>query len=368
MGILKNIEWSQDMKGTLVYKYDIKNDYVSKGSVLTVREGQVAVFCHKGKMADVFLPGYYKLDTSSIPVLTKLMSWKYGFENPFRSDIYYVNTTQFTDQKWGTSNPIILRDADYGAIRIRGFGTFSYKVDDAFVFLTELSGTNPTFRTSDIAEYLKSIVIMGITDALGESKVPLLDMAANLMELSRTVEVKLAEDFKAIGLRLVKFNFQNFSLPEELEKALDQSASLGMIQNKMGTYMQKAQADAMLAAAKNPGTAGAAMGAGMGLGMGAGMGTMFNGMMNANMHSQDNQPAQNKASCSKCGASINANAKFCPECGAPNGSVCPKCKASVKANAKFCPECGASMSAVCPKCRAAVKSGAKFCPECGEKI
>ena len=188
MAILKVIEWTDDSSNTLVYKVDTKNNVIKRGSALTVRESQVAIFCDKGRMADVFLPGYYKLETDSLPVLTKLLSWKYGFESPFKSDIYFVNTKQFTGQKWGTANPIIVRDADYGAVRVRGFGSYSFRVKDAFKFMTELSGTNSTFLTQDITDHIRSILVMGISDAIGESGIPILDMAGNLMELSATVK------------------------------------------------------------------------------------------------------------------------------------------------------------------------------------
>ena len=366
MGLLKNIYWEDNSNNTIVYKVDLKNDYISKGSALTVREGQVAIFCHKGKMADVFLPGFYKLDSSSIPIITKLMQWKYGFENHYRSDVYFVNTHQFTNEKWGTTNPLILRDKDYGAIRVRGYGTYSFRVDDAFVFMQEVFGTRPLFKTQDITEYLRSIIIMGLSDAIGESKIPLLDMASNLMELSADVQNKLQPDFKKLGIELVKFNFQNFSLPEELEKAFDKNASLGMMRGNWDMQMQQAQMEAMKAAAANPG-AGGTMGAGMGMGMGVGMGQMFGNMMNGAMNGQGIGAT---VACSKCGAQMKAGAKFCPECGTPAGGVsqCPKCKASVKAGAKFCPECGAALQAICPKCKAPVKAGAKFCLECGEKL
>ncbi len=364
MGMLKNIEWKDDSKNTIVYKVDLKRDYITKGSVLTVRESQVAVFCDKGKMADVFLPGMYKLSTDNVPLLTTLMSWKYGFESPFKSDVYYVNTKQFTNQKWGTTNPIIVRDADYGAVRVRGFGTYSFKVDDAYVFLTELSGTNSSFKTQDITDYLRSMVITRISDIIGEAKVPVLDMAGNLIEFGQLVENQLQSSFKEIGLELVKFNFENFSMPEELEKALDESASLGILGKNMDVYTMKAQADALKEAAKNPGMAGSTMGAGIGMGMGMGMGNMFGSMTNQ----MNNKPAEDRVKCSGCGASIKASAKFCPECGKPNGEKCPKCGASVKSGAKFCAECGESLAKKCPKCGSDIKSGAKFCPECGEKI
>lgn len=359
MGLLKNIEWTTNNRNNLIYKVDMKNDYVSRGSNLTVREGQNAIFCHNGKMADVFLPGRYKLDTDNIPVLTTLMSWKYGFENPFRSDIYFVSTTQFPNQKWGTVNPIMIRDADYGAVRVRGFGSYSFRIKDAFVFLTELSGAHTSFNQSDITDYLRSMIVMGITDAIGEAKIPVLDMAANLMELSKIVQNKLQGDFEAMGLELVKFNFENFSLPPELEKAMDQNASYGIRKQNWGMHVQQEQLDAMKNAASNPG-AGGVMGAGMGMGMGMGMGQMFGNMMGNNMYPNQNmnngynnqgynnqgynnqQQMQNGPTqqCSKCQSPLRPGAKFCGNCGTPTGVTCPKCNASLSPGAKFCRECG----------------------------
>lgn len=338
MGLLKNIEWKDNSNNTLVHKLDMKNDYISKGSVLTVRDGQVAVFATEGKMADVFLPGRYKLDTKSIPIVTKLMSWKYGFQNPFRSDVYFVSTKQFTNQKWGTPNPITIRDQEYGAVRVRGFGTYGFRVQDAYVFLTELSGSKYAFTTEEIADYLRSIVVSGITDAIGESKLSILDFAANLEELGQAVQQSLTKTFSTLGLELTRFTFENFSLPEELEKALDKNAAAMMRRNTTDIEMRLAQAEALKEAAKNPGMAGSMLGAGIGMGMGANMGRMFGQM---------SDPANNHAK------------RFCPECGT-----------EVSAKAKFCAMCGAKMAAAntCGKCGATVKPGSKFCPECGNKL
>ncbi len=361
MGLLKNIEWTDDSKNTIVYKVDMRNDYVSKGSVLTVRDSQACIFAHKGKMADVFLPGYYKLDTDSIPILTTLMSWKYGFQNPFRSDIYFVNTKQFTGFKWGTANPIIIRDKDYGAVRVRGYGSYSFRVTDPFVFMQELSGTNSSFTTQDITEYLKSVVVSGISDAIGECKIPVLDMAGNLIELGEMVQKSMQPTFNSLGLELTKFVFENFSMPKELEEALDKNATLGIMRGNLDAYTQMAQADALKEAAKNPGMAGSAMGAGMGFGMGQAFSNMYSG-------AAANKPAEEKNVCPKCGAKVSAHAKFCPECGSAMGLTCPDCGAPIKQGAKFCPECGKKLTASCPKCGASVKAGAKFCPDCGEKL
>ncbi len=340
MGILKNIEWADTSSNLIIWKYPINKDHVNKGSALTVRESQVAIFVDKGRLADVFLPGFYKLDTNNMPVLTKLMSWKYGFETPFKSDIYFVNTKQFTNQKWGTANPILVRDKDYGAVRIRGFGNYSFKVDDAYVFMQNLSGTNTKFETNQITDYLRSMVVSGISDAIGESKVAVLDMAANLQELSRMVESKVADDFKQIGLELTNFVFESFSLPEELEKALDKNTSLGMMRGNMDVYTQMETLEAMKEAAKNQGSAGGTMGAGMGLGMGMGLGNIFANNMQQMSQNNNTKPAEQTKTCPNCNAVLHGNPKFCPECGQKIKLVCPDCGTAIKGNAKFCPECG----------------------------
>ncbi len=366
MALLKVIEWSDNSHNTLVYKIDTKKNVIARGSALTVREGQAAVFCDKGRMADVFLPGYYKLDTDSLPVLTALLSWKYGFETPFKSEVYFVSTNRFTKQRWGTANPIMLRDPDFGAVRVRGYGTYSFRVKDPYVFMTELSGSHSTYRTEDISDHIRSMLVMAISDALGESGISVVDMAANLMELSDAVKDSLEKRFSVLGLELSDFNFENVSLPAELEKAMDENARLGMFRRNMDVYTRMAQADALKDAAKNPGTAGSAMGAGLGLGMGM-------QMMNAVKEMSAANGGGTASLCPKCGAEVPAGAKFCARCGAKTdggaaGGVCKKCGTRLLAGAKFCSECGTPVETLCPKCGAKLLENAKFCPECGEKL
>lgn len=380
--LLKVIEWTDDSRDLLVYKFPMApNTEIMMGSALTVRESQVAIFVNKGQIADVFQPGFYKLSTDNMPLLTKIMSWKYGFNSPFKAEVYFVNTKQFTDQKWGTVNPIMLRDADFGMIRIRGYGKFSFRVDDPAAFLKELFGTNSSFETKDITDYLKSILIQNISDTIAELKIPALDLATQYREISAAVTEHSNKDFQKMGLQLVNTIVENISLPEEVEKMMDTRTSMGVMGDKMGAFMQYQTAHAIRDAAQNEGNGLA--GAGMGLGAGLGLGNVFaqnfaQGMAQAASPATPAAPAAPAVEtqpCPKCGAQVRKGAKFCPECGSKMISTvkCPKCGAEVRASAKFCPECGSKMDAgpekkTCPKCGATCKAGAKFCPECGEKF
>ena len=370
--LLKVIEYKDDSQNQLVYQFPMEGREIMNGSALTVRESQVAIFVHKGQIADIFEPGYYKLKTENLPVLTKLLSWKYGFDSPFKAECYFINTKQFTDQKWGTVNPIMMRDKDFGMVRIRGFGKYSFRVDDPAVFLKELFGTNSTFKTEDINEYLRSMVIQGITDAIAESKIAALDLAAQYRELSSFVTKEMDGEFRKIGLQLTNVVIENISLPEEVEKNMDTRTSMGVMGDKMGEFMQFQAAHAMRDAAQNEG--GGLAGEGDGLGAGLCIGNVFTQAMQSMTQPQAPAAAPaNTVACPKCGAQVRAGAKFCPECGGrmqQETKKCPKCGAECKASAKFCPECGEKFTAAkkCPKCGTECKPGAKFCPECGEKF
>lgn len=337
--LLKSLEWVDDSTDTIVYKYPMDGRQIQYGSKLTVRASQVAVFLNKGKVADVFGPGMYTLQTSNLPILTQLFSWPYGFKSPFYADVYFINTKQFTNQRWGTSNPITMRDKDFGTIRIRGYGNYAFKVENAETFLKELSGTNSSFSTDDITSFLKSIIVSSISDTIAESKISALDIASNLIEFSKVATESLAESFANLGLKLTKLVIENISFPEEVEKAIDTRSSMGVLSDKMDTFVKYQSANAIRDAAQNQGTAGL----GTQLGTGFALGEMMKKSLDSNTTESSNKD----------------DSKFCPSCGAKN----PK-------NAKFCVECGTKLSqkGKCPKCGAEVSSKSKFCPECGEKL
>lgn len=341
---LKIIEWADDSKNTLVYKYPFKNGgrEVNQKSKLIVRESQEAIFVHKGKICDVFPAGTYNLNTEIFPILSKLAGWKYGFQTPISVDVYFINVKQFTGIKWGTANPIAMRDPEFGMIRVKGYGSFAFKVYDSGVFLKELFGTSSSFVTSDITDWLKTMLVSALTDSLGESKVSALDLAGNTLEFNEIVKHTIQDKFKEIGLMLTNLFIENMSVPEEVEKAIDERSKLGILGDKTDVMMKISAAEALKEAAKNPGMGGAFMGAGMGMGAGVGMGGIMAEAFKSNNNAQQEKPKSATVTCPKCGATVNAGAKFCSECGEKLAAkkFCPECGAEVKASAKFCPECG----------------------------
>ena len=343
------IEWTDSSSKTMVHKYDMNGKEIMMGAQLTVRESQAAVFVNEGQLADVFGPGRYELSTSNMPILTALKSWKYGFNSPFKSDVYFVNTKQFLDMKWGTSNPVMMRDAEFGMIRLRAFGIYSFKVredkESVTAFLKECFGTSSLFTVDGVEGQIKRTIVSSLSDAIAESKIPALDLAANYDELGNYTMNAVNPKLAPLGLTLCSFVVENISLPEEVEKSMDKRTSMGVLGN-LDNYAKYQAAEAMREAANN--NAGGGM-AGMGVGMGAGaaMGQMFAQSMGqqtaAPAAPAASAPAAATAVCPACGAQIAKGAKFCPECGAKQavGAFCVSCGAALTPGAKFCPECGA---------------------------
>ncbi|MCA6362017.1 MAG: SPFH domain-containing protein [Bacteroidetes bacterium] len=270
------IEWTDSSNDTIVWRFPRYQNEIKNGAKLTVRESQVAVFVNEGQVADAFMPGMYELTTQNLPILSTLKGWKYGFNSPFKAEVYFVSMRQFTNLKWGTKNPIMVRDAEFGPLRIRAFGSYAMKVKDPKLFLKEIAGTDHEFTTEEINEQLRNIVVTRFSDAVASSKIPVLDMAANYDEFSKLIHEKINPEFNEIGIDLTKLLIENISLPEEVEKVLDKRTSMGIVGN-LGAYTQFQAANAMEQAAQNPGggLAGAGVGMGMGWAMGNQMGNMF---------------------------------------------------------------------------------------------
>jgi membrane protease subunit (stomatin/prohibitin family) len=265
------IEWVDDTRDTMVYRFPVYAKEIKNGAKLVVREGQAAVFIREGQLADVFGPGTYTLDSKNLPILSTLLGWKYGFESPFKCEVYYVATRQFTDLKWGTQNPIMMRDADFGVVRLRAFGSYAVKITDPGKFIKDIVGTDGLFETAEISDYLRDMVIQGFATSLGSAKIAALDLAANYKEIGTTLTAGITADFAQHGLTLTRFLISNISVPPEVEAALDKRSQMGAI-GDLGRFTQFQVASAIPDAAKQPGgMAGVGMGLGAGLAMGGQM-------------------------------------------------------------------------------------------------
>lgn len=276
------VEWIDDTRHTLVWRFPRYQNEIKNGAQLIVRPGQVAVFVHRGQLADVFEAGNYALTTDNMPILSTIMGWKHGFNSPFRSEVYFVSTRQITDLKWGTPNPIMYRDADFGPIRLRAFGTYSLRAIDPKALLKELVGTDGVVEADEISELIRSLIQTAFAEYLGQAKIAALDISSNYQQLSDGLRKLVCERIDdEYGLEIPQLSILNVSLPEEVEKALDTRSSMGVL-GDMGRYQQYQYANALPIAAGNPG--GGAAGAGMGLGMGMAMaGQMVNTMNQAHV-------------------------------------------------------------------------------------
>ena len=367
----KVIQWETDNSNDIIYKYPLdRKEEIMRKSTLVVREGQKALFIKEGALADVFEPGTYRLDDiKNFPILTQLYNWKYMWESPYTGDVYFISTKQFINMKWGTANPVIMRDADFGMVRIRGFGVYSFSVGVPTNLLRELIGSMNTFTVQNVDDYFKKIVTATLSNVIAEAQIPALDLAMHYDELAQMAKLKFAEEFEKIGIEIDALMIENLSLPEDVEKMLDKRTNVGVINGAMQQHAQLETLEAMKTAASNTSSVG---GLGIGMGAGLGFGKVFADNMNASYMPSPNSPEQsNLIKCPKCNASMKRGAKFCPECGEKMIQLkgqCPNCGKELSAGAKFCPECGAKIGAkVCKECGHELKANQKFCPECGAK-
>jgi membrane protease subunit (stomatin/prohibitin family) len=277
------IEWTEDRDGVLAWRYPMEDREIQNGGSLTVRESQVAVFVNEGKVADVFGPGRYTLTTATLPVLTYLRNWDKLFRSPFKSDVYFFSTRQQTDQRWGTAQPVTIRDADFGAVRLRAFGNYSYRVVEPRVFYNEISGTREVYTVADLDGQLRGVMLQHISDAVASSGIAFLDLAANLVEFARALQEATAPAFEKLGLKLEIVTMQSVSLPEELQKILDQKIGMGMV-GDTARFMQYQTAQSIPTLAASAGDGGGVVGSAVGLGAGVALGQVMANQLGQGLH------------------------------------------------------------------------------------
>ena len=275
------LEWTEDGDGTLAWRFPMAGNEIQNGASLTVRDSQVAVFVNEGQVADVFGPGRYRLGTATLPVLTYLKNWDKLFQSPFKSDVYFFSTRQQLDRRWGTTQPVTLRDKDFGAVRLRAFGNYSFSISDARLFHTSVSGTTARYVVDQLDGALRALLLQHLSDAVAESGIAFLDLAANQVEFAAQLQRAATADFAALGLKLEAVTLQNLSLPDELQKLLDQRIGMGMAGDDMGRFMQYQAAQALPKFAEGAGGGagggggGGTVGDAMGLGAGVAMGQLM---------------------------------------------------------------------------------------------
>jgi membrane protease subunit (stomatin/prohibitin family) len=325
------IQWTEPDDGTLAFRFPMQDMEIQNGGKLTVRDSQMALFVNEGRVADAFAPGLYTLSTHTLPLLTNLMNWDKAFQSPFKSDVYFFSTRLKTNQHWGTPTPVTIRDKEFGAVRLRAYGIYSYRLSEPRIFYNKVSGSRDIYRVEDLEGQLRNTIVGRMSDTFGESNVPFLDMAANQVELGKKIGEQLAPMFADLGLMLDSFVVENLSLPDELQKRLDERIGMNMV-GDMGRYTQFEVAQAVPVAAANEGGGGAA---GVGAGLGAGL-AMAQSFVNAMRPAAGGPPpaapapaGPTEGSSAAPAAATGAETKFCLECGK-----------SIPKKAKFCPECG----------------------------
>ncbi len=261
------ITWLDDSPDTMVWRFERQGNEIKHGAKLTVREGQMAVFVNEGEIADVFGPGMYELYTQNLPILSTLQAWPHGFQSPFKAEVYFCSTRIFTDLKWGTKNPVIVRDPEFGPVRLRAFGTYAIRIKDPSVFIREVVGTDGHFTVDEISDQLRNTIVSRFSNIVGGAGIPVLDLAANYEKLGDFVTGRIAPEFTNLGLELSKLFIENVSLPPEVEQAMDRRTSMGVV-GDLSRYAQFQAAEAMRAAAENPGAAGSGIGMMVGMGLG----------------------------------------------------------------------------------------------------
>lgn len=373
--LLSSISYRSSDPQELAAVYDRDGRRIMYESVLTVMPGQAAILVNEGQMTDIFMPGRYELTTNNMPVTTTLNQWKYGFHDTFIVDIIFVNTNEIIDIPWGTSEQVTVKDEVFGLVNVGANGKYSLSIKDPKLFAENLMGVKNRYTVADLKSFVTPQIAMYFKEIVTEKQMDFFDMQGYCYEAAQILKAKSDDFFGRYGIQMQKMAVQ-VALPETVKKAIDERASLGAL-GGMDAYAYKrqvdAQADAMVAMAKNPNGGMNSM-AGMGMQMSAGMafGGMMSGQMNGGVQGQSGTQKESFVICPKCGSEMKKGLKFCSECGASlavQKKKCIKCGAEINADMKFCPECGANQAQpVCPKCGYKAAAGQKFCPECGTSL
>jgi len=366
--LMEVIEW-MDMTGK-----DMINRFPERGSAdiklgaqLIVRESQSAVFFRSGRAYDVVGPGRHTLASLNIPLLTRALSLPWNFKSPFRCEVYFINHKVFTNLKWGTKDPVAFRDKELGLVRLRGYGTYTFRVTQPLLFINTLVGRESRFSTDDIGDYLRDVIVARINDLFGEKLETIFDLPAQFDELGNDIKLRISNDFSKYGLELIDFFVTSITPPDEVQKMIDEKSSMKAV-GDLDKFLKYSLAKAM-------GSGGDSAQTGTGLGMGAGIGMMVPGLLQGALSPEQRdlktEPLPT-VTCPKCNTDTPENSRFCYKCGHQMVAVntCPNCEEELTAEANFCHNCGKRLDekTVCGKCGAKLLSGSQYCTECGEKL
>lgn len=366
------IEWFDQTGDQIAGRYpETGSAEIKFGAQLVVRENQAAIFFRDGKGLDVLGPGRHTLSTGNLPILTKMLSLPWGFKNPFRTEVYFVNQKIFTNMRWGTKDPVAFKDSELGLIRLRAFGTFTLQVTQPLLFINTMVGTQGRFETANIEDYLREIIVSRLNDFLGETVDSLLNLPRHYDEMGVAVKTRLTEDFGKYGMELVDFYVNRITPPESVQKMIDERAGMQAVGNLEKFFKFKAAKAMGDAATGAGGPAGGGAASGMGLGVGAGMGMMIPGML-FNTFKGPAGESTDGIQCPECHGEVRSDSRFCDHCGHQMVVIrkCPRCNKNVTALAKFCSSCGLNLSEAlhCAHCRTKLPPGTKFCFNCGEAL
>ena len=339
--MLEVIEWFDETGTEIVHRYPERGSGdIKMGAQLVVRENQAAVFFRDGQALDVFGPGRHTLSTQNLPIVTRILSLPYGFTSPFRAEVYFVNLKVFTNMRWGTKDPVAFKDSQLGGIRLRAFGTFTLRVTKPSLFVNSLVGTNASYTTDQLEDYLREVVVARLNDFLGESVDTLLELPRHYDEMAVAVKTRVAEDFRKYGMELVDFYINRITPPEEVQRMIDERSGMGAVGN-LDQFLKFKAAKAMGDAAT---AAGGAAG-GMGVGVGAGLGILLPGMLGKALGAEPAATGAATIVCASCQAVVARDSRFCPRCGRQlTAKKCARCQADLPTDARFCPSCGQAVT------------------------